>query len=603
TPTGENAILKLSNSSVSSFCCNTFNGQGNNLYLLGTNVNTKLRGSTFINGSLTFDNTMIGLNEHAGNRWKESTTGRLIGGLPSDNQFLVNYNESNSTLGDIKPSIIEPSAIANEWFSDDGRESLGCYPGCGLPGNLPVNPDEDDVFLLPDTTNLFGNCYPLDLDTDGDGICDTSDPDAHDPCIPIMADLDNDGICDSMDPDPNNPCFPIEIDTDQDGICDGSDPDPYDFCIPNGIDTDGDGICDLIDLDPFNPISNDPVVDNCWWLNDINGDRIKSLGYHQLGLKYTIQDLEWIAQYFTGNELAGFESLHYVESMTFLYEVLHTSPYYRMISPILNNKYIELCESNSSIPYFAKISSDLKTVAKFSKYNNFSYTKKQVYLNKIDKLISKLNNNNSVDSLHLINLKELRNSIISQMELIIEQQKLSKLSKLEQLSLDIQNLPEDFPVYNALKDFYEIYFQHSILKNPLSENQISILTEMSKLCPLIYGEAVHHARALLVGSNLNEFEDFSDECLNVTWNAKKVDFPNLNNIEISPNPTNDWVRLTSNFNILKVDVVNTHGVIIFSKNLDSKEIQVNIGSLPPAMYYLNIHTADGHRVIHKVIKI
>ena len=93
------------------------------------------------------------------------------------------------------------------------------------------------------------------------------------------------------------------------------------------------------------------------------------------------------------------------------------------------------------------------------------------------------------------------------------------------------------------------------------------------------------------------------ECLNVTWNAKKVDFPNLNNIEISPNPTNDWVRLTSNFNILKVDVVNTHGVIIFSKNLDSKEIQVNIGSLPPAMYYLNIHTADGHRVIHKVIKI
>ncbi|MBK7700785.1 MAG: hypothetical protein IPJ39_19675, partial [Saprospiraceae bacterium] len=162
------------------------------LYLLGTNVNTKLRAALIINGSLTFDNTMIGLNEHAGNRWKESTTGRLIGGLPSDNQFLVNYNESNSTLGDIKPSIIEPSAIANEWFSDDGRESLGCYPGCGLPGNLPVNPDEDDVFLLPDTTNLFGNCYPLDLDTDGDGICDTSDPDACDPCIPIMADLDND---------------------------------------------------------------------------------------------------------------------------------------------------------------------------------------------------------------------------------------------------------------------------------------------------------------------------------------------------------------------------------------------------------------------------
>ncbi|MBK7700784.1 MAG: hypothetical protein IPJ39_19670 [Saprospiraceae bacterium] len=92
------------------------------------------------------------------------------------------------------------------------------------------------------------------------------------------------------------------------------------------------------------------------------------------------------------------------------------------------------------------------------------------------------------------------------MELIIEQQKLSKLSSLNNCPW-IFKMPEDFPVYNALKDFYEIYFQHSILKNPLSENQISILTEMSKLCPLIYGETVPPCSTLLVGSNLNEFED------------------------------------------------------------------------------------------------
>ena len=116
------------------------------------------------------------------------------------------------------------------------------------------------------------------VDTDGDGICNGTDPDD-----------DNDGVTDPNDPcplDPLNQCVPPPDcsanggDTDGDGICNGTDPDddndgvtdpndpcpldPLNQCVPppdcsiNGGDTDGDGICNGTDPDDDNDGVTDP---------------------------------------------------------------------------------------------------------------------------------------------------------------------------------------------------------------------------------------------------------------------------------------------------------------------------------------------------------
>ena len=116
-------------------------------------------------------------------------------------------------------------------------------------------------------------------DTDGDGICDTEDPDDDndgvldiddtnpvDPAICEDADSDGcddcsvgtDGFGPLADNDPAND----GTDIDGDGICDAGDNCPE---IPNAAqeDTDGDGLGDVCDCCPFDPVScdADPICD------------------------------------------------------------------------------------------------------------------------------------------------------------------------------------------------------------------------------------------------------------------------------------------------------------------------------------------------------
>ena len=599
SPSGSNGIVKISNSSGSVFKCDTFNGSGNNVYLLGTNTNTKIGTSIFNEGKMNFDNTMIGKNDHAGNRWRGSTGAKLIGSAPEENLFIVNYAESNAADGEIKPHAFEPSGIGPFWFPDTEGESMGCASTGGDDDG-----GGDDGRFLPDTTLMPGTCYPIALDIDGDGVCDPSDPDPHDPCVPYGIDQDGDGVCDGLDPDPLNPCVPLSIDTDNDGVCDTADPDPSDPCVPYGVDSDLDGICDTMDPDPVNPDPINPISHtDCWWLEDIHGDRLWAIGYKDRRFTYSIQDLEWIAQHFTGNETGGYASLHYVEAMTFLYEVLHTSPYYRLVSTILDTKYRELCQSYSSIPRFVKISHDIRALGRMSNQRNFEWTKKQILYNTLDYLSLKLNSNNPVDSAHLEYLISQQAIVRNQMATILETHFTDRDLKISQISSEISTLPEDFPVYNALKDYYIIYDQNKLRDYPLTNAQMITLTEMSKLCPLIFGEAVHHAKAMLVGAELNEFSDFDDSCLNTTWYAKRVDNKATNEILISPNPTNDWFRITSPKKVVKYDIVNTQGVLLKSKEHIGNEAQINIIDLPASMYYIIVYTEGGTSVTQKIIKM
>jgi hypothetical protein len=288
--------------------------------------------------------------------------------------------------------------------------------------------------------------------------------------------------------------------------------------------------------------------------------------------------------------------------MTFLYEVLHTSPYFRMLSHILNDNYIEMCENYSSIPSFVKIAHDIRVLDKLSNQEEISWVKKQVYLNKLSFLETKLNPNNPVDSLHLIHVNEIINTVRSEMEVLLEVHTNTRENNIVQLSAEINNLPEDFPVYNALKDYYKIYDQHILRNIDLTNSQIITLTEMSKLCPLIFGEAVHHSRAMLVGAEINEFSDFDDSCLITTWNSKKQSNSANDDVVVSPNPSMDWLRITAKEVMAKIDVLNAQGKSVLTKILDTNEVMLNIIELPSCVYYLRIVTKDGKTIVKKIVK-
>ncbi len=138
----------------------------------------------------------------------------------------------------------------------DSPESI--YDLLGVAGTLPSQTAPD-----PTDTNPTDPTTP-EVDTDGDGTMDSSDPDidgdgilnADDADHPDNAselDTDGDGIIDSSDPDidgdgilnaddADHPDNASELDTDGDGIIDSSDPD-----------IDGDGILNADDADPTEP--------------------------------------------------------------------------------------------------------------------------------------------------------------------------------------------------------------------------------------------------------------------------------------------------------------------------------------------------------------
>ncbi|MCP4704636.1 MAG: hypothetical protein GY865_08495 [candidate division Zixibacteria bacterium] len=124
----------------------------------------------------------------------------------------------------------------------------------------PTNPDIcgdidtdgcDDCVIGTDDFGPLPDDEPWNdgMDTDGDGLCDSGDPD-----------IDNDGVANGSDLDPTNPDICQDVDDDNCDDCSvGTDdfgPDP-DFDVNNdGTDTDSDGMCDSFDPD----IDNDGVA-------------------------------------------------------------------------------------------------------------------------------------------------------------------------------------------------------------------------------------------------------------------------------------------------------------------------------------------------------
>ena len=172
----------------------------------------------------------------------------------ANNDFSVGNNFDTSNDG----TDTDGDGICNSGDPDDDNDGV-------LDGDddAPLDPSVcqdldgdgcDDCSATASTDFSVGNNFDIDndgTDTDGDGICDSSD-----------LDDDNDGVLDGSDAAPLDPS--ICQDLDGDGCDDCSATATTDFSAGNnfdpandGTDTDGDGICDSSDPDD----DNDGVLD------------------------------------------------------------------------------------------------------------------------------------------------------------------------------------------------------------------------------------------------------------------------------------------------------------------------------------------------------
>ncbi|MCP4199975.1 MAG: hypothetical protein GY762_22760 [Proteobacteria bacterium] len=155
------------------------------------------------------------------------------GNVDTDSDGLPDYRDRDSDNDGVIDTVDTNRTNPDICSDSDGDMCDDCAIGTDNFGPLADNdPDNDGI------------------DTDGDGLCDYSDPDD-----------DNDGVTDTADINPTNP-----------DICGNSDGDTCDDCaigtdnfgplsdsrpLNDGIDTDGDGLCNASDHDD----DNDGIAD------------------------------------------------------------------------------------------------------------------------------------------------------------------------------------------------------------------------------------------------------------------------------------------------------------------------------------------------------
>jgi len=216
---------------------------------------------------------------------------------PGDYEGTLTVTSSGSTSVFAFPWHVRFPGIAVGACTDDDGDPvvlLSCDPDDGL--DLVDDPAcLDAAFgstggVLPTCVELVidecdGGLCPGDADTDGDGVCDASDPcptsdpddsdgdgtcDADDGC-PGGVDTDGDQQCDETDPCPTS----SPDDADGDGRCDDGDSYP---CPGGGPDSDGDfnpDACDLCPADPLDDVDFDGVCDSddeCPGVPDVDAD-------------------------------------------------------------------------------------------------------------------------------------------------------------------------------------------------------------------------------------------------------------------------------------------------------------------------------------------
>jgi len=73
------------------------------------------------------------------------------------------------------------------------------------------------------------------------------------------------------------------------------------------------------------------------------------------------------------------------------------------------------------------------------------------------------------------------------------------------------------------------------------------------------------------------------------------------NINISPNPTTNLIKISMTEKPVKVSVVNMAGVLIYETDLTGKEMSIDMSNYAKAVYLVKIQTNKGV-VTYKIIK-
>jgi gliding motility-associated-like protein len=188
----------------------------------------------------------------------DTTTGE-ISGIPLVAMFNTSYSITATNLAGISAERISIFIDIDTDGDGIGNTSDPDIDNDGIPNMSDSDPDGDGIVTNGLDTDNDGINDANDPDVDGDGILNNSDSDINgDGTIDNGLDSDNDGINDTNDPDVDGDGIPNTSDSDVNG----------DGVIDNGPDTDNDGINDANDTDVDDdgiPNTND---------SDINGDGV-----------------------------------------------------------------------------------------------------------------------------------------------------------------------------------------------------------------------------------------------------------------------------------------------------------------------------------------
>ena len=98
----------------------------------------------------------------------------------------------------------------------------------------------------------------------------------------------------------------------------------------------------------------------------------------------------------------------------------------------------------------------------------------------------------------------------------------------------------------------------------------------------------------------NDGDNWSIDDVNVTGTLGTTEFENNLNLTASPNPTKDFIYITTPESIEKIDVYDILGKIVKTNN---KNNNVDLTELSKGLYILKIATSDGIVTTKKVVKI
>ena len=174
-----------------------------------------------------------------------------------DNAFCV--DEDGDALCDLLDLCVDADG---DGFGIANHEADCPTPGIDVDDQDPNRCADQDADGCEDCSSGAFDPNQDGLDFDGDGLCDSGDPDD-----------DNDGVLDDLDTDPQDPFVCQDLDHDACDDCssgrDGLGPQVDAMPDNDGTDRDGDGFCDLSDCDDTSALCfpGNPAADICDGLN------------------------------------------------------------------------------------------------------------------------------------------------------------------------------------------------------------------------------------------------------------------------------------------------------------------------------------------------